>query len=128
MAQIDYLTLEDLIEIGQATVTDFRIRDLGLLESAVQRPKLTVHGRDAYPDFLHKASSLLHALALNHALIDGNKRFAWVALKVFCIMNRKVINLRIDKAERLINQISLGNLDVTDIARILKPYLKNSKS
>lgn len=128
MSKIDFLTLEDLIEIGQATISDFRIRDLGLLESAVQRPKLTVFGDDVYPDFLHKAASLLHALAINHSLVDGNKRFAWVALKVFCIMNRKVINLRIDKAEGLINQVASGKLDVPDIAKALKPYFKNSKA
>ena len=52
------------------------MRDYGLLEAAVARPQAAVFGKDAYPDLDSKARALLHSVARNHALIDGNKRLA----------------------------------------------------
>ena len=87
MPDIDYLTYHDIIEICERIFTDYAIRDIGLLESAVERPKTTVFGKDAYKTFEEKAASLMHSLARNHPLIDGNKRLAWSATRIFCIMN-----------------------------------------
>ena len=41
------------------------------LESALARPRATVFGSDAYPSLDAKAAALLHSLARNHALVDG---------------------------------------------------------
>ena len=51
---------------------DYLVRDYGLLEAAVARPQATVFGKDAYPDLDAKAAALLHSVARNHALIDGD--------------------------------------------------------
>jgi death on curing protein len=56
------------------------VRDYGLLEAAVARPRATVFGKDAYPDLDSKAAALLHPVARNRALIDGNKRLALTAV------------------------------------------------
>lgn len=42
-------------------------------------------GEDAYPDLFTKAASLLHSLARNHPLVDGNKRLAWLATYVVAV-------------------------------------------
>ena len=81
--QIDYLELADILKLGQEIISDFRIRDLGLLESAVARPRTSVFGEDAYPTFPDKVAALMHSIARNHALIDGNKRLAWSAARLF---------------------------------------------
>ena len=52
------------------------VRDRGLLESALARPRASAFGEDAYPDLLTKAAALLESLAGNHALIDGNEYVA----------------------------------------------------
>ena len=117
---IDYLDLHDLIEIGKSLIGDFRIRDEGLLESAVMRPQTTVYGEDAYPTFEEKAASLIHSLARNHALIDGNKRIAWSAGRIFCLMNGRNLKMPIDDAEKMILDIAKGEIDVAEIAAILK--------
>lgn len=83
---IEYLALEDLL----ALVEDLGvgpIRDIGLLDSAAHRPRVTVFGRDAYPDLDTKAAVLLESLVPNHALVDGNKRLGWLALVVFYGLN-----------------------------------------
>lgn len=47
--EIDYLELADILKLGREIIADFRVREIGLLESAVARPKTYVFGEDAYP-------------------------------------------------------------------------------
>ena len=56
--EIDYLELADILQLGREIIADFRVRDLGLLESALARPKTTVFGDDAYPSFHQKVFAL----------------------------------------------------------------------
>lgn len=121
---IDFLDLHDLIEIGKSLITNFRIRDEGLLESAAMRPQTTIYGEDAYPTFEEKVASLIHSLARNHALIDGNKRIAWSAGRIFCLMNGRDLKMPINDAEKMILDIAKGDIDVADIAAILKKAMK----
>lgn len=58
------------------------VRDVGLLESDLARPQASAFGEDAHPELHVKAAALLESLARNHALIDGNKRLAWVATRL----------------------------------------------
>ena len=117
---IDYLDFHDMIEIGKSLIGDFRIRDKGLLESAAMRARTTIYSEDAYPDFEEKVASLIHSLARNHALIDGNKRIAWSAGRIFCLMNGRDLKMPIDDAEKMILDIAKGDIDVAEIAAILK--------
>ena len=72
-----HLTTEQALRIARLAVGGpIEVRDLGLLDAAVHRPRASVLGRDAYPDLLTKAAALLHSLARNHPLVDGNKRLA----------------------------------------------------
>jgi len=119
VAGIDYLNLEDLIEIGSAIIPDFKIRDIGLLESAANRPQTTIYGKDAYPTFADKAAALMHSLARNHCLIDGNKRLAWSATRAFCLMNGLDLKFKIDTAESLVVATAKGELDVAALSKRL---------
>jgi len=85
---VDYLDLDDLMAAAEAALgRPPGVRDWGLLESALARPRATVFGEDAYPDIHTKAAALMHSLATNHGLVDGNKRLAWVATRLFYGMN-----------------------------------------
>lgn len=84
----EHLGLDDLLEIAAIAVGgEVAVRDHGLLASAAARPRTTVFGEDAYPDLYLKAAALLHSLAGNHALVDGNKRLAWLATYTFLAVN-----------------------------------------
>ncbi|MEU4093976.1 type II toxin-antitoxin system death-on-curing family toxin [Streptomyces sp. NPDC026673] len=64
------------------------VRDPGLLASAVHRPRARMFGVEAYGDDVFAgAGALLHAIAANHPLVDGNKRTAWLAAVVFLALN-----------------------------------------
>jgi death-on-curing protein len=117
---IDYLTLDDLIEIGTALIPGFKIRDIGLLESAALRPQTTVYGEDAYTEFIDKAAALMHSLARNHCLVDGNKRLAWAATRTFCLMNSYDLKLTVDDAERIVVDTARGSLDVEQLVEQLR--------
>ena len=117
-----YLTLPELLHIAErATGGKITVRDVGLLESAAARPQATAFGSDAYPDLHAKAAALLHSLARNHALVDGNKRLALGALIAFYGINGRRLTLTNDAAYDLVMQIATGQLDsVNDITAILE--------
>ncbi len=117
-----FLTLPELLHVaGRALGPDYGVRDYGLLEAALARPRATVFGKDAYPDLDAKAAALLHSLAGNHALIDGNKRLALGALIAFYGLNGRRMTLTNNEAYQLVMNVAAGNLDnVDDITAILQ--------
>ena len=63
------------------------IRDLGLLESALESPFQSYGGEELYPSIQAKAARLCYGLVKNHAMIDGNKRIGCHATLVFLALN-----------------------------------------
>ena len=119
-----YLTVEEVLLVGEVAFgAPVTARDIGLLDSACHRPATTVSGQDAYPGPLEKAAALLHSLTANHALIDGNKRTAWLATVVFLRDNGASVTVEDDydgPAARLVLAIADGTLrDVPAIAELL---------
>ena len=122
--QIDYLELADILKLGQEIISDFKIRDLGLLESAVARPRTSVFGEDAYQTFPDKVAALMHSIARNHALIDGNKRLAWSAARLFCLMNDVDIKMNRDRAYELVVAVASGQIELAELSASLKKVIK----
>ena len=97
------------------------IRDQGLLESALARPRASAFGEDAYHDLHEKAAALQHSLARNQALVDGNKRLALAATLAFLGINGQRLTLSNDEAYDLVIAIATGALDdVPKIAEVLR--------
>jgi death-on-curing protein len=125
---VDYLTLDDLLEIAAGVLGEVQLRDLGLLASAAARPSMTAFGEDAYPTFTEKAAALMHSLARNHPLVDGNKRLAWSATRVLCLLNGYDIRSEVDAAESFVLAVAAGESDVPEIARWLEAHLVDNGS
>ncbi len=117
-----YLRLPELLHVADRTLgPGYAVRDYGLLEAALARPRATAFGKDAYPDLDAKAAALLHSLARNHALIDGNKRLALSAVIAFYGVNGRRLILTNDEAYDLVISVAAGQLDnVDDIAAVLQ--------
>ena len=117
-----YLTLPELLHVAGRTLgPDYAVRDYGLFEAALARPQATAFGKDAYPDLDAKAAALLHSIARNHALIDGNKRLALAALIAFYGLNGRRLTLTNDAAYNLVISVAAGHLDTVDaITAILR--------
>lgn len=119
-----YLSLDDLLTIADAAVSaEMVVRDAGLLESALARPQSTVFGADAYPTLHTKAAALLHSLARNHALVDGNKRLAWAATAVFLGINGHRVVAGQDEVVDVVLAVADGSLDdVEKLAELLASW------
>jgi len=121
---IEYLDLDDLLVIARRAVgDDVAVRDYGLLASALARPRASVYGADAYPDLHLKAAALMHSLARNHALVDGNKRLAWTACRTFLAINGQWIAAPEDDRFDFVIDVATGvSPDVHQIADQLRAW------
>jgi death-on-curing protein len=114
-----FLGLEDLLalvrvgEIGP-------VADLGLLDSAAARPRSSAFGVDAYESLDLKAAALLHSIARNHTLVDGNKRLAWLATVVFLDLNGFEPEVSDDEAFDLVMDVAQGKVELAEIASRLR--------
>ena len=118
MSEVEYLDLEDLLALTRALHVG-PVLDLGLLESACARPQTAVLGAEAYPTIEGKAAALLHSLARNHPLVDGNKRLAWLATLVFLDLNGRSVTLEDEVAFQLVMEVAEGRVEVDEIAQRL---------
>lgn len=121
---IEYLDLDDLLTIaGLAVGATVAVRDYGLLESALARPRASVFGEDAYRDVHLKAAALMQSLARTHALVDGNKRLAWTACRTFLAINGEWITAPEDDRFDFVLRVATGaELDLHDIAEQLRAW------
>ncbi|MBE1552267.1 death-on-curing protein [Mycobacterium sp. OAS707] len=119
-----YLELDDLLLVALSAIGEgLEVRDYGLLESALARPRATVLGQDAYSDVHLKAAALLHSLARNHALVDGNKRLAWTACRTFLALNDQWISAPEDDRFDLVIAVADGSLrELDEIAEQLRNW------
>ena len=80
-----WIELETVLVIHELQIQEHGgasgIRDLGLIESAVNKPKNLM----AYssPDIHELAASYAFGLTKNHGFLDGNKRTAYVVSRLF---------------------------------------------
>jgi death-on-curing protein len=119
MIEIEYLDLEDVMEMVR-TLGVGPVRDVGLLDSALNRPRSSAFGEDAYPTLRLKAAALLHSMTKNHALVDGNKRLAWLSTVVFCDLNGFAPHLTDDDAFQLVWDVASSEMDIGSIAERLR--------
>lgn len=101
---VDYLDLTDYVAIA-AAVTGLDLQT---------------------PQFVDKAAVLIVRLARNHPLPDGNKRAAWVSLRLFVEINGWAWDPKpsIDEAEAAVLAVAGGNWDETTTAAWLSEHLR----
>lgn len=119
---IEFLDLDDVIGLAVVLLgAPPPIRDLGLLGSAVARPRTTAFGDDAYHDIWTKAAALLESIVTNHALVDGNKRLGWLGTAVFLEINGiEVSRASNDDVYDLVIDVAAGRPAIDAIARRLQ--------
>lgn len=120
----EYLDIEDFLDLARAATGDeVGVRDYGLIESALARPQASVFGHDAYPDIHLKAAALFQSLARNHALIDGNKRSAWVACLTFLGINSHWVSASDDEHFDFVLDVATGKTaELDEIADQLRAW------
>ncbi|MBQ3489163.1 MAG: type II toxin-antitoxin system death-on-curing family toxin [Clostridia bacterium] len=71
----------------EETGGDPNVRDLALLNSALESAFATFDGLELYPSVREKGARLGYALISNHAFVDGNKRIGMYILLIFLEVN-----------------------------------------
>jgi death-on-curing protein len=127
---IRYVELADYLAIaaeitGLDTNTLIRVTKVDLAESALHAPAAGFGETEFYPDFIDKAAVLVVRLAKNHPLPDGNKRAAWVALRLFIEINDWTWHSipTIDDAEQAVLAIAAGTWNQDDASTWLRRHL-----
>jgi death-on-curing protein len=98
---VAFLSRDETLEIHRALLECFGgppgVRDLGLLESALYRPRTGY-----YADLAEMAAALFESLIMNHPFVDGNKRVAFFATDVFLRLNGYKLQVDAEKAHRFL--------------------------
>lgn len=101
------------------------IRDMKLLESALEQPKATFGGTYLHDTIFKMAAAYGYHLCNNHPFIDGNKRISLVAMDIFLQQNSYEIVATEKETYKVIMRLSTGNLSKEQLTSWL---LENTKS
>lgn len=132
---IEYVDLTDYVAIAAAVTgldvaTLMKVTSLDLADSALHAPAAGFGDTDFYPDFIDKAAVLVVRLARNHPLPDGNKRAAWVTLRLFVEINGWHWEPKpsVDDAESAVLAIAAGEWDEAWAADWLRGHLRRDRA
>ncbi|CAM5310074.1 Toxin Doc [Streptomyces alboniger] len=126
MTEVRYIQIDEILAIAsKVNGTEHSVRDMGLLVSAIERPRTNVFAAELYPTLHEKAAALLHSVARNHALIDGNERTAWLAMRVFLRLNGVSAGIappHVSSAGPFVEEVAQDTIDVPVIAKRLSAW------
>jgi len=117
---MNYLTPEQVLFIHSRLVAEtggsHGVRDLGLLESAVARPRATFDGKELYPDLFMKVAALMDSLINNHPFVDGNKRTGVTAAGLFLRINGWKLSAASKDLEVVTLRVATKDMQIAELA------------
>jgi death-on-curing protein len=120
--RVRFLSVDEVLAIHERLIEVFGgprgIRDPGLLESALYRPRTGY-----YEDLVEMAAAMFESLLMNRGFVDGNKRVAFFAADVFLRLNGWRIQVDPDEAHRFV--IGLLESSRCDFEHLL-PWIRDS--
>lgn len=125
-----FLEKEHVIKINNEIIKmysvkeDVGVKDGGMLESAINRPKQSVFEKDAYESLYDKAAALFESLAKNHPFYNGNKRTAFTSLVVFLYINGYVFNMEPKQAEDFTVDMVNNKYAFNEISKLIQTNCK----
>mgnify|MGYP001427148157 CR=1 FL=1 len=128
--ELRFLHVEEVIAINVAMIQKYSpdeqigVKDYGLLESAVYRPKHTVFGENAYPTIFVKAASLFESLGQNHPFQNANKRTAFTSLLMFLKVNELHFKMKPHEASDFTVNMVNHKYGFVELAEIIKSHTK----
>jgi death-on-curing protein len=121
---VRFLSLEQALIIaaevtGLPVETVARSARLDLLDSALVAPEASFGGQEFYQGFEAKAAVLCVRIAKNHPLLDGNKRLAWMCLRMFCELNSYRLTSTDDDAVAFMLEVAAGTIGLDEVTQWL---------
>ena len=101
------------------------VKEPNLLESAINRPKQSVFGEDAYPSIYEKAAALFESIAKNHAFYNANKRTALASLIIFLKINHYQWIMGIEEEQDFTVDVVNHKYTFEEIVSAIRDHTKN---
>ena len=128
MDEVIYLTTNQVIAINTVQIRLYSpdeplgVKDPNLLDSAINRPKQSVFGSDAYPTIYEKAAALFESIAKNHAFHNANKRTALASLIIFLKINHFRWTMGIEEEQDFTVDVVNHKYTFEEIVSIIKNH------
>lgn len=124
-----YLTAEQVLFVHYRLLSEtggeHGVRDLGMLESAIARPKATFDRQELYRDIFEKAAALMESLINNQPFVDGNKRTGIVCAVLFLQQNGASFSARNAELEKFTLRVASSSARHAEITRWLKKHSRS---
>jgi len=121
-----FLTAQDVININDEITGDVMIRDVHLLQSALRRPFLALFGEEQFPTVIDKAAAYFESLAYHHLFVDGNKRTAVQAVRLFLARSGLTFVYDEKRDESFVLSIARGAETTESIAEWLRDRTRHT--
>lgn len=125
-----YLQTEEVLALHHLLIKQYGgedgVRDLGLIDSAVNRPRAALVGQEIYSDLSTKAAVLFFSLVKNHGFVDGNKRIGLAACIVFLRLNQHQLNVANKEAVKAALHIANDDITEAELAYWISKHLEES--
>jgi death-on-curing protein len=122
------IELQDVLNIHNILIDKFGgskgVRDHGSLESAINRPFATFEKHDLYPTPSAKAAAILESILINHPFLDGNKRTAYVLMRLILLNYGFDIFAEQDDKYKMVISASKGDLRFDEIKQWIEIRLR----
>jgi death-on-curing protein len=121
-----YLTAEQVLFIHYRLVSEtggeHGVRDIGLLESAIARPRATFDKQELYKNIFEKAAALMESLVNNHPFIDGNKRTGIACTVLFLRQNGILFSAKNSDLEKFTLRVASSKIKLSEISKWLNNH------
>lgn len=123
-----YLTAEEIIALNDLIIKKSSpdemsgVKEPTLLDSAIQRPRQSAFGEDAYPSIFEKASALFESIAKNHCFHNANKRTAFICMLQFLSYNDYTFSMPEKEAEDFVVDVVNHEYNFDQIVATIKKY------
>jgi death-on-curing protein len=107
---------DEVIRIHNLIIDEFGgsrgVRDYNLLDSAINRPFQTFDKKDLYSTPIDKSAAIFQSLIINHPFIDGNKRIAYVLMRLILLQYNLDLRATQDEKYDFVIKAASGEMDI----------------
>ena len=108
--------------ITEETGGDPELRDINLLDSALESAFQTFDGVELYPTKEEKGARLGFSLISNHAFVDGNKRIGMYVLLTFLEVNGIRLGVDNDDVARVGFAVASGEMKYNELLEWIREH------
>ncbi len=120
------ISSQEILELHDLSIIDFGgshgIRDIDMLQSAVERPSATFDSTELYITPFQKAAAIFESIIKNHPFVDGNKRTAWLSCFTMLRLYHYKIIASEEDAYYFVIEVASSHMDFDNIVEWIEQH------